>query len=379
MRETHQAFNCAALVNHSSTAFFRLNAGTPFAFRTDGTRRRLLGFVILSFGILGLSGLTLRSEGILSARPAPAAPATPSAAPAAPENKFPRPPADILEAQIALARRNISSGSIDGKYGGQTRQALVAFQEDEALDATGTLDTATRDALVLDAPPLTTRTFTAAELDALRPVPPTWLGKSQQTTLAYATALELAAEQSRSNPALLRQLNPDVDWGKITPGTTVIVPDVSPATQAATARVDEKAARIIICLGDHTLQARAEDGRLLAHFPVSIARDIEKRPVGTLHVKIIIRDPNYTFDPEIFAESEEGRELGRKLVIPPGPNNPVGLVWIGLDRPGYGIHGTPDPEKVGRTESHGCFRLANWNALALVDLIETCAEVHVMP
>lgn len=327
-------------------------------------RRFFFGYWILEFGIF--LGFGIWEFGICRAAASGAA-------------SYPRPPADILEAQVALARRNISCGSIDGKYGGQTRQALIAFQEDAALDATGTLDAATRDALALDAPPLTTHTFTAAELAALHPVPPTWLGKSQQTTLAYATALEMAAEQSRANPALLRQLNPAVDWNKITPGTTVVVPDISPATQAATAHVAEKAARILISLGDHTLQARADDGRLLAHFPVSIARDIEKRPVGTLHVKVIIRDPNYTFDPEIFAESEEGRELGRKLVIPPGPNNPVGLVWIGLDRPGYGIHGTPEPEKVGRTESHGCFRLANWNALALVDLIEVGTSVHVMP
>ena len=118
------------------------NAGTPFAFRSDGATRRLLLFGILSIGIcleFGISGF-----GICRAA-----------------DEFPRPPADILEAQIALARRNISSGSIDGKYGGQTRLALVAFQEDEALDATGTLDNATRDALTLAAPPLTTRAFTA--------------------------------------------------------------------------------------------------------------------------------------------------------------------------------------------------------------------------
>jgi lipoprotein-anchoring transpeptidase ErfK/SrfK len=303
----------------------------------------------------------------------------PGETPPLPVSEYPRPPAGILETQIALARRNISSGSIDGKSGPQTRQALIAFQEEHALDATGSPDTATLDALSLDAPPLTTRAFTAGELTALQPVSPTWLGKSRQTTLAYATAFEMAAEQSHASPALLRQLNPDVDWDKITEGVTITIPDVSPATRAAIARVGEKAARIIISLGEHTLQARADDGRLLAHFPVSIARDIEKRPVGTLRVKVIAPNPNYTFDPEIFTESQEGRELGRKLIIPPGPNNPVGLVWIGLDLPGYGIHGTPEPEKVGRTESHGCFRLANWNALALLELIEVGADVYVLP
>jgi lipoprotein-anchoring transpeptidase ErfK/SrfK len=85
-------------------------------------------------------------------------------------------------------------------------------------------------------------------------------------------------------------------------------------------------------------------------------------------VAVVIPDPNYTFDPEVFPEVPEGKELGRRLIIPPGPNNPVGVAWIGLDRTGYGIHGTPDPEKVGRTESHGCFRLANWDARTLLKL-----------
>ena len=109
------------------------------------------------------------------------------------------------------------------------------------------------------------------------------------------------------------------------------------------------------------------------------ARNVEKRPVGELHVTVVIPDPNYTFDPDVFPESPEAKELGRKLIIPPGPNNPVGVAWIGLDRPGYGVHGTPDPEKVGRTESHGCFRLANWDALALVDLVWAGLPVYVDP
>jgi len=83
-------------------------------------------------------------------------------------------------------------------------------------------------------------------------------------------------------------------------------------------------------------------------------------------VTVVVSDPNYTFDPEVFPESAEARQLGRKLILPPGPNNPVGVAWIGLNLPGYGIHGTPDPEKVGRTESHGCFRLANWDAYTLL-------------
>ncbi len=112
---------------------------------------------------------------------------------------------------------------------------------------------------------------------------------------------------------------------------------------------------------------------------MSIASRVEKRPVGELRVTVVARDPDYTFNPEVFPESEEARSLGRKLILPPGPNNPVGLAWIGLDLPGYGIHGTPKPEQVGRTESHGCFRLANWDALTLLDLVWTGLPVVVEP
>jgi len=300
--------------------------------------------------------------------PAPIAPAP---------SEFPREPRDTLETQIALSRYNISTGSIDGIPGPQTTAALTAFQMSNDLDATGLPDAPTRAALQLDSPPLTTRTLTAEDIASIHPLAPTWLGKSQQTTLAYATVLEMAAEQSRATPALLRKLNPEVDWERIKADATITIPDA--ACAKAILRENEKAARIIIFLNDRTLEARAADGRLLAHFPVSIARDVEKRPIGTLHVKVLAPNPNYTFDPAVFTESEEGRQLGRKLIIPPGPNNPVGLVWIGLDAPGYGIHGTPDPEKVGRTESHGCFRLANWNAVALLDIVEVGTEVEVVP
>jgi lipoprotein-anchoring transpeptidase ErfK/SrfK len=138
-------------------------------------------------------------------------------------------------------------------------------------------------------------------------------------------------------------------------------------------------ANLHISLSENTLEARDEAGNLIAHFPVSIARLAEKRPEGELHVTVVIANPDYTFDPDVFPESAEAREIGHKLVLPPGPNNPVGVAWIGLDRPGYGIHGTPTPEQVGRTESHGCFRLANWDARTLLEIAYVGLPVIVDP
>ncbi len=257
--------------------------------------------------------------------------------------------------------------------GSQTRAALRAFQVKTKLPASGQFDDATRARLRTETPLFTRYQVTAADLARLQPVGKTWLEKSQQARLDYATILELVAEQSQSHPDLIRRLNAGADWEHLLPGTELIVPDVQfpPVTQ--------KAAYAVIYLAHRKLQTFDAAGNLLAHFPCSIARNLEKRPVGELHVAVIIAQPNYTFDPAVFPESAEGRELGRKLVIQPGPNNPVGVVWIGLDKPGYGIHGTPSPELVGRTESHGCFRLANWNAEYLKSMAWVEMPVFVEP
>lgn len=141
----------------------------------------------------------------------------------------------------------------------------------------------------------------------------------------------------------------------------------------------EKAAYIRILLSQRQLEVYNSRSNLLAQFPCSIAKQVEKRPVGELHITRAAPNPTYLFNPEIFPESEEAQQLNRKLTLQPGPNNPVGTVWIGLDRPGYGIHGTPRPEDVGRTESHGCFRLANWNAELLLKLVRVGTPVFVEP
>jgi lipoprotein-anchoring transpeptidase ErfK/SrfK len=279
----------------------------------------------------------------------------------------------VLEAQIALDRQGISCGSIDGVLGSQTRAALRALQLREGLPLTGALDNEARARLVLNAPALTNYRVDPADLARLRPLSPTWLGKSEQARLDYELLIELIAERSHAHPNLIRRLNPGMAWDNIAPGTLLAVP------AAERERAATRAAFIQIRLSDRTLEAFDSANRLLAHFPCSIAQRVEKRPVGELRVAVTAPNPNYTFDPEVFPESAEARELGRKLVLPPGPNNPVGTVWIGLDRPGYGIHGTPKPEDVGRTESHGCFRLANWNAEYLLSLVTVGTPVRVEP
>ncbi len=286
---------------------------------------------------------------------------------------YPRPVESVLELQVELHRRAFSCGSIDGVMGAQTASALRAWQRMAGVKESGVLDEATRDALTLSAPALGEHVFTAEELATLAPAPTTWLEKSQREALGYATALELVAEHYRASPKFIVQLNPDVDWPTVAAGTRVVVPAVGRVV------LPKNIAQLFIWLAGRELEIFNADGTVVAHFPVSIAQRVEKRPVGELHMTVVIPEPNYTFDPAVFPESAEAKELGRKLILAPGPNNPVGVAWIGLDQPSYGIHGTPEPEKVGRTESHGCFRLANWDALTLLTAARVGLPVIVEP
>ena len=280
----------------------------------------------------------------------------------------------ILEAQLSLARRGFSPGPLDGLLGSQTRAAMLALfsragttmpaESNAVAEVSASLDTAT----------FTNYVVTTNDLARLLPLGKTWLAKSQQARLDYETLLELIAERFWSHPSLVRRLNPGMDWTNIVAGATLKVPNVEPPP------VQGKAAMVKILLRDRLLQAFDENTNLLVHFPCSIAQRVEKRPVGErLEVVALAEEPNYTFDPEVFPESIEAQQIGHKLILQPGPNNPVGTVWIGLDKPGYGIHGTPRPEEVGRTESHGCFRLANWNAELLFKLVWIGLPVFVEP
>lgn len=312
---------------------------------------------------------------VITAAPTNKQPAPNKAAPSlrSPEVSSPatRPVETILETQIALVRQGISPGSIDGAAGTQTRAALIAFQKKQGIAPSGLLDGQTKQLLLITLPAMTEYTVTSEDLSRLVALPKTWLGKSEQTHLDFENILELLGEKAFSNPQLIRELNPNVNWNEITNGTPVTIPRVEYPPVAG------KAAFVKISLQECVLEAFDAQTNLLLHFPCSIGRLAEKRPAGELHVTAIALDPNYTFDPAVFPESPEAQTLGRKLILPPGPNNPVGVAWIGLDRPGYGIHGTPAPEQVGRTESHGCFRLANWNASYLAKLVWVGMEVIV--
>lgn len=286
----------------------------------------------------------------------------------------------IAEFQIALDRQLFSPGCIDDHLGTQTRAALRAWQSARGEKVSGVFDEATAEALKLDAPAFINYEITAGDLAHLGRVPESWRERAEQTAMPFETPLELVAEKFHASQRFIRALNPEIPWATLNTPTNVVVPNVEVAVKPP------KAGEIRINLAQKWLTVYDNDGNLCAFFPCSIGRDKMKRPVGELQVVAVAPNPNYTFDPKVFPESPEARTIGSKLIIPPGPNNPVGVLWLSIGRApgsegppltGYGIHGTPKPEEVGRTESHGCFRLANFNAERLLKMVTVGTPVIV--
>jgi lipoprotein-anchoring transpeptidase ErfK/SrfK len=277
----------------------------------------------------------------------------------------------IAAYQVALERMHFSCGFIDGDQGMRTQRMLRAFQQSRGLPLSGFLDPATRAAIGEPGEPFLSYVVTAQDMASIMPKPSTWREKAQAKRLGYNTIWELLAEKFHCTRAYLKALNRDVP--EPVAGSEIIGPKVFPAApipQAASLRVN---------LAETSIEALDASGRIIAFFPCSIAKDKAKRPNGKLVVKSVVPDPDYTFDPALFADAAKAEGLTHKMVLPPGPRNPVGTAWIGLSLPGYGIHGTPEPENISRTQSHGCFRLANWNAEKVLRMVRVGTPVDVEP
>jgi lipoprotein-anchoring transpeptidase ErfK/SrfK len=256
--------------------------------------------------------------------------------------------------------------------GPQTQSAIAAFQQQQRLPISGRLDAATRRALTLRAPVFAQYTVSTNDLARPMPLGKTWTAKSRQAILDYESLLELVAEKHHCSPRFLQKINPLIHWPGVRAGTAVKVPNTAgPGTMAGVG------ALIHIQLRAKTLRVYDSSTNLVAQFPCSIATRVENRPVGRLAITAVAHPANYTFNPARFPNTPEALAGSGSLSIPPGPNNPIGTAWFSLNQPGYGIHGSPDPEKIGRTTSLGCFRLANWNAERLLKLVKVGTSVLV--
>jgi lipoprotein-anchoring transpeptidase ErfK/SrfK len=269
--------------------------------------------------------------------------------------------------QIALDRAGFSPGLIDGKPGPKTKLATREFQHAHRLAETGTLDADTAAALGADPEKaLGTYIVEASDLAEIGPAPKGWVERSKLKRLAYPSLDEELAEKLHCTRALLAELNPGVTIASLKPADRFVGPALVGAGPAV------RGERIDIDLSEKVIRVYGADGGVVALFHCSIAADRAKRPEGRAAVAVMANNPTYTFDPDKWPEV---KDVNKKLEIPPGPRNPVGLCWIGLSLPGYGIHGSPTPELIGKTGSHGCFRLTNWDAIRLSRMIRVGTPV----
>lgn len=261
--------------------------------------------------------------------------------------------AAVLRAQILLDRAHFSPGEIDASYGGNMRKAIEAYQTSQALAVNGTVDSATWAALNKDnLPVLTTYVITAADVAGpFVAIPSSMEAKSKLDALGYTSAIEALAEKFHVSPRLLQALNEGKNL-KLA-GESIVVPNVlSPEPLPAVTKV-------LVDRSDSSVSLLDAADKILARFPASTGSKHDPLPVGNWTIKGVAKNPVFHYNPKLFWDADA---KSVKAKIPAGPNNPVGVAWIDLSKEHYGIHGTPEPSKIGKTESHGCIRLSNWNA-----------------
>ncbi len=362
-------------------------------------------------------GLFLTAAAVVGAQPAPAQPVAPPAGKTA--STAPATTADpklgtldaatrrLLATQIALDRAGFSSGEIDARRGSNTDRAVRAFQEAQKLPVTGEVDAATVTALgEVFANPLTTYSITAADVAGpfVERMPADMMKKADLPALGYTSVRELIAERFHVSPALLTRLNAKATFNE---GDTITVPNVEPfvmatanAPKPAAASAGRganvlaspapgakptgtaptapapaaKKAEIVITVTDATKTLSVQDatGATIFHAPVTVGSSNDPLPVGEWKVNGVQRNPVFNYNPALFWDANPTHS---KAKLAAGPNNPVGIAWIDLSKEHYGIHGTPEPSRVGHTESHGCIRLTNWDVARLAALVSPGTKV----
>jgi lipoprotein-anchoring transpeptidase ErfK/SrfK len=278
------------------------------------------------------------------------------------------PSAVVLKAAVLLDRLSFSPGAIDAKPNENFRKALAAFQQAQRLTPTGKLDPDTWERLAGNADVPALVDYQISDDDVKGPFTPRIPKKMEDMSrldhLDYTGPVELLGEKFHVAQDLLRELNRGRPLDRA--GSTIVVPNVRDA------RADDAVARVEVDKAQKAVRAFAADGSLVAFYPATIGSQEKPAPSGTFRIRGVSRNPTYHYDPKFHFK---GVKAQHPFTIKSGPNNPVGLVWIDLSKPSYGIHGTPDPTKIGKTQSHGCIRLTNWDALDLAGRVRKGVEV----
>lgn len=291
-----------------------------------------------------------------------------------------------LHVQILLDRAYFSPGIIDGAWGLNAGKALAFYADPEGnARFTGrtppplsTIERNTYERLrraAGDRPLLRRYTVTPADLAGpFTQIPKVVYDQAKLKCLCYSSPAEALAERFHTSEKLLAQLNPKVDFQRLRVGAQLLVPNVL-EQNVASAMDTVIVARLIISRTGFWTHAVDANGTILAHYPSTLGSGYDPSPIGKLTVTHVARDPAFHYQPKLFHEVPNTQP---NAMLPPGPNSPVGRVWMSLSRKHYGIHGTSSPETIGYAQSHGCVRLTNWDALQLSDLVEpgTPVEFH---
>jgi lipoprotein-anchoring transpeptidase ErfK/SrfK len=308
---------------------------------------------------------------------------------------------DALAVQVFLARAGFSSGEIDGQYGMNTDKAIAAFTSSQGRGAGARAEVL--EAAKASAVPALVE-YVITEQDTAGPfvkvIPTDLMKQAELPALSYKSIQEALAERFQSSPALLTRLNPGVTFKA---GDRIRVPNVivetpeapaasktaapkaaakaapkaaagkAPAAKSAAAAPAASAVTVVVSKSNSSLTATDATGKVVFYAPVTSGSEKDPLPIGNWTVTAVARNPVFNYNPDLFWDANPAHA---KTKIPPGPNGPVGVVWIDLNKEHYGIHGSPEPSRIGRTTSHGCVRLTNWDAIRLAGLVSKGTPVQ---
>ena len=286
----------------------------------------------------------------------------------------------VTRLQIYLDEHSFGPGKIDGRWGEFIGKALQRFQSAHDQQLSGQVDSALRQDLEKISPVSTAYTLTEDDLHWIGKVPSEPAGMAKLKKILYRSELDYLAERYHADPEFIRKLNPGRNLNDLKKGSTVQVPNVQPFQIETIQPVPdlpprpEFAQRVIRVDTKGRMLDLVDANRVIASFPITPGSKSLPAPIGTWKVVKVTTMPIFRWDEAML---KHGRRSGNFYTIPPGPRNPVGIVWIGLNKKGIGIHGTDDPDTIGRSASHGCIRLANWDAARVVNQVTVGMKVEI--